>query len=89
MSGLPDRRGGSRHRAQDLIRRLDVMDIGLSLSQGLGWRCDSSPQRSDRGRLAHTLGDQAELAYRRSDALDKRRVLMNDWAAYCGPSKKR
>jgi hypothetical protein len=38
--------------------------------------------------LAHTLGDQVELAYRRSDALDKRRVLMNDWAAYCGPSKK-
>ncbi len=32
--------------------------------------------------LAHTLGNQVELAYRRSDSLDKRRRLMDAWAAY-------
>ena len=32
--------------------------------------------------LAHTLGNEAEQAYRRSDALTKRRELMSAWAAY-------
>jgi integrase len=36
--------------------------------------------------LAHVLGDKAEQAYRRSDALEKRRKLMDAWAAYCEPS---
>jgi hypothetical protein len=30
-------------------------------------------------------GDKAEQAYRRSDALEKRRKLMDAWAAYCEP----
>jgi integrase len=34
--------------------------------------------------LGHAAGDAVERAYRRGDALKKRRVLMNDWAAYCG-----
>jgi integrase len=34
--------------------------------------------------LAHVVGDAAEQAYRRGDALEKRRKLMNAWAAYCG-----
>jgi hypothetical protein len=29
-------------------------------------------------------GDKAEQAYRRSDALEKRRDLMAAWARYCG-----
>lgn len=33
--------------------------------------------------LAHTIGNSAELAYRRGDALEKRRVLMDSWAEYC------
>jgi integrase len=33
--------------------------------------------------LAHVIGDKAEQAYRRSDALEKRRSLMDEWAAYC------
>jgi hypothetical protein len=32
--------------------------------------------------LAHVIGNQAERAYRRTDALAKRRVLMEDWAKY-------
>jgi integrase len=35
--------------------------------------------------LAHVMGDKAEQAYRRSDALEKRRKLMDAWAAYCEP----
>lgn len=33
--------------------------------------------------LAHRVGDSAELAYRRGDALEKRRHLMNAWSDYC------
>ncbi|MBB3772526.1 hypothetical protein FHS55_003147 [Angulomicrobium tetraedrale] len=33
--------------------------------------------------LAHTVGDEVERAYRRGDALEKRRTLMEAWAMYC------
>lgn len=33
--------------------------------------------------LAHQLADNAEAAYQRGDLLQKRRALMEDWAAYC------
>ena len=33
--------------------------------------------------LAHAVGDAKEQAYRRRRALEKRRELMNAWAAYC------
>jgi integrase len=37
--------------------------------------------------LAHVIGDKAEQAYRRGDALDKRRALMEAWAGYCEPKQ--
>jgi integrase len=37
--------------------------------------------------LAHVIGDKAEQAYRRSDALEKRRALMEAWAGYCDPTR--
>jgi integrase len=33
--------------------------------------------------LAHVIGDKTEAAYRRSDLFEKRRKLMETWAAYC------
>jgi integrase len=35
--------------------------------------------------LGHSVGDAAERAYRRGDALEKRRALMQAWANYCEP----
>jgi integrase len=37
--------------------------------------------------LGHKAGDATELAYRRSDALFKRRALMDAWAEYCAGGK--
>jgi hypothetical protein len=37
--------------------------------------------------LAHVIGDKAEQAYRRSDALEKRWRLMEAWAQYCEPKR--
>ena len=33
--------------------------------------------------LAHTSGDKVERAYARSDVLEKRRLLMEQWAQFC------
>jgi integrase len=33
--------------------------------------------------LAHASGDAVELAYRRTDSLDKRRALMETWERFC------
>jgi integrase len=33
--------------------------------------------------LAHSIGAESEKAYRRGDMLEKRRKLMEQWAAYC------
>lgn len=43
----------------------------------------STPREVAEAALAHTIGNSAELAYRRGDALEKRRVLMDSWAEYC------
>jgi integrase len=45
----------------------------------------SFPREVAEAALAHAIGDETEAAYRRSDALAKRRKLMDAWAAYCEP----
>ena len=37
--------------------------------------------------LAHVIGDKTEAAYNRSDALERRRQLMDSWARYCTGGK--
>lgn len=37
--------------------------------------------------LAHTVGDMTERAYRRGDALNKRRELIEAWGQYCEKAK--
>lgn len=43
------------------------------------------PRELAEHALAHVIGDKAEQAYRRSDALARRRELMEAWASYCEP----
>jgi integrase len=45
----------------------------------------SFPREVAEAALAHVVGDATERAYRRGDALEKRRKLMEAWAAYCEP----
>jgi hypothetical protein len=47
----------------------------------------SFPREVTETALAHVIGDKTERAYRRSDALEKRRKLMDQWAAYCSSPK--
>jgi integrase len=43
------------------------------------------PREIAEHALAHVIGDKAEQAYRRSDALARRRELMDAWARHCEP----
>lgn len=45
--------------------------------------CTDYPRGIVEAGLAHASGDAVELAYRRTDFLDKRRALMDEWAAFC------
>ena len=45
--------------------------------------CTNYPREIAEFALAHVVGDDAEAAYRRSTALEKRRELMKAWADYC------
>ena len=45
--------------------------------------CTNFPREVCEAALAHAVGNAVELAYRRADALEKRRMLMDAWAAYC------
>jgi len=42
-----------------------------------------APREVVEACLAHAVGDAAELAYKRSDFLEKRRSVMDAWADYC------
>lgn len=44
----------------------------------------SYPREIAEMALAHTISNKVEAAYRRGDLLDKRRLLMEDWARFAG-----
>jgi len=44
--------------------------------------CTTHPREVIEAALAHVIGNKTEAAYRRSDAFEKRRQLMADWARY-------
>jgi integrase len=50
------------------------------------WAGDRTNHARDviEAALAHVIKDETEAAYRRRTALEKRRLLMADWANYCG-----
>jgi hypothetical protein len=41
------------------------------------------PGEVSEAALAHIVGDKTEAAYARGDLFEKRRKLMEAWAAYC------
>lgn len=53
------------------------------------WAGDTTSHPRDvcEAALSHTI-QGVEAAYRRKDALEKRRALMEDWALYCGAEQK-
>ena len=66
------------------MKRDDVTTHGMR-SSFRDWAGDRTafPREVAEAALAHVVGDKAEQAYRRSDAIEKRRKLMSAWAAFC------
>jgi integrase len=64
--------------------KIDVTVHGFR-SSFRDWAGDSTAFLRDvvEAALAHAIENKVEAAYRRSDALEKRRKLMAAWAAYC------
>ena len=48
------------------------------------------PRELAEQALGHAIGDETERSYRRGDALERRRAMMDAWASYCDqPSAER
>ena len=54
------------------------------------WAGDNTsfPREIFEEALAHQVGSEVERAYRRGDAIEKRRQLMSAWADYCAGASK-
>ena len=90
---------GQRHRRplsnmafEMLLRRISSPYTAHGFRSSFrDWAGDKTtfPREVAEAALAHTIGNETEAAYRRSDALEKRRKLMDAWAAFleAKPSK--
>ncbi len=72
-----------------MLRRMNIDDATVhgfrSSFRDWAGNVTNFPREITEMALSHVIGDKAEQAYRRSDALDKRRKLMEAWANYCEP----
>lgn len=83
---MPKGRPLSAMAMEMLLRRMKVTDATVHgfRSAFRDWTGDetSFPREVAEAALAHRVGNEVERAYRRSDALGKRRHLMQAWAAF-------
>ncbi len=87
---LPGREDGkplSNMAFEMLLRRMGGGDFTVHgmRSAFRDWAGEETefPRELAEAALAHVVGGAVEQAYRRGDALEKRRRLMDAWAAYC------
>jgi integrase len=73
-----------------LLKRMGRKDITVHgfRSTFRDWASEqtSFPHETCEHALAHRISDKAEAAYRRGDQFEKRRKLMESWAAFCQPA---
>jgi integrase len=74
-----------------LLRRMGVENATVHgfRSSFRDWCGDETdfPREVAEAALAHKIKNDVERAYRRSKALEKRRLLMEQWAVFCGRSE--
>jgi integrase len=70
-----------------VVRSMGRADISVHgfRSSFRDWAAEQTafPNHVVEQALAHAIGDKVEAAYRRGDLFEKRRRLMDAWAAYC------
>jgi integrase len=76
----------------DVLRRMGRGDVTVHgfRSSFRDWAAEATayPNHVVEQALAHAIGNAVEKAYRRSDLFAKRRVLMQQWAAFCTTAPK-
>jgi integrase len=74
-----------------VLRRMKIEDATVhgfrSAFRDWAAECTSFTNEVCEAALAHVIENKAEAAYRRGDLFDKRRKLMDAWAAYCAAPK--
>ena len=90
FSGQRDGKPMSNMAMNMLLRRMDERAITThgfrsSFRDWAGERTEF-PREVAEAALAHQVGDETERAYRRGDALEKRRALMSAWEAFISSS---
>ena len=84
VAGMPTLSGAAFEK---LLRRMeaDAFTTHGFRSAFRDWAGDTTsvPRETAEAALAHRVGDATERAYRRLDAIEKRRALMTVWADYC------
>lgn len=75
-----------------VLRRMKVDDVTVHgfRSSFRDWAGDATsfPRDVAEMALAHRVGDEVEIAYRRSSAIEKRRKMMDAWARFCSTPPK-
>jgi integrase len=70
-----------------VLRRMEIAALTVhgfrSTFRDWAAECTNFSNEVCEAALAHVVRNKAEAAYRRGDLLDKRRELMEAWAAYC------
>jgi integrase len=76
--------GATMNMLLEIMGRRDVTPHGFR-SSFRDWAAEqtSYPSEVVEQALAHAVGSAVERAYKRTDLFDKRRKLMDSWAAYC------
>lgn len=87
---FPGQKRGRPLSDMAMLKVLRTMGLGQYTVHGFrssfrDWVGDATSFSGDLAEmaLAHTVGNETERAYRRGDALERRRVLMEAWSSYC------
>lgn len=86
---IGERKDGLNHNTMTaLLGRMGRKDITIHgfRSTFRDWVADNHPLKRELAEraLAHSVNSKTEAAYQRSDQLDLRRPMMQDWANFCG-----
>jgi integrase len=66
------------------MKRTDITSHGFRATfRTWAGDCTTAQREVIEAALAHVVGDETERAYSRGDLFEKRRRLMDEWAAFC------
>ncbi|MDE2664267.1 MAG: integrase arm-type DNA-binding domain-containing protein [Gemmatimonadota bacterium] len=89
-------RGGAKPLSEKTLRRLLKKHEVPAVPHGFrssfrDWAAEKTdhPREVVEAALAHVVHNRVEAAYRRTDLFERRRHLMNDWAAYLADDRNR